>query len=291
MNPTPQPVRLTTNYHTHSRFCDGHGEIEDYVRQAIALGFTSIGISSHAPVPFPNTYAIRADQLTVYCAEVRRLQAVYAGQIEIALGAEVDVIPGLQPYFTKTLLPEQFDYCIGSVHFIGNDPHTATPWDFDGNAAEFERGLNDWYEGDFRRLAEDFYALERQVPAFLPTIAIVGHMDRIKKYNLGERYFRESDGWYRDLVEATLRTYAEVGVIVELNTAGWRQPHGSAYPSPWITVRCAALGIRMTIDTDAHQPSQMNADHDRAIAQLHASGYEEIWVRRGGAWVAEGLPT
>jgi histidinol phosphatase-like PHP family hydrolase len=112
-SPTP-PAQLTTNYHMHSRFCDGQGEIEDYVRQAIALGFTSIGASGHAPVPFQNTYAMRADQFAAYCAEVRRLQAAYAGQIEIALGAEVDVIPGLQPYFTKLLQPEGFDYCIGS---------------------------------------------------------------------------------------------------------------------------------------------------------------------------------
>jgi histidinol-phosphatase (PHP family) len=156
--------------------------------------------------------------------------------------------------------------------------------------AEFERGLNDWYEGNVRQLVEDFYALERQVPAFLPSIAIVGHMDRIKRYNLDDRYFHEADAWYRDLVEAALRTYADAGIIVELNTAGWRQRHGSAYPSPWITARCHELGIRMTINTDVHQPSHLNADHDRAIAQLRAAGYDAIWVRRGGAWVAERLP-
>ncbi len=284
------PTQLTTNYHMHSRFCDGQGEIAEYVQQAVALGFTSIGISSHAPVPFPNTYAMLPDQLADYVAEVRRLQAEYAGQIAIALGAEIDVIPGLQDYYTATLLPHDFDYFIGSVHFVGNDPHNGLPWEFDAGLDNFLRGLNDWYEGDFRRLAEDYYALARLVPHFLPGVAIVGHMDRIKKYNTVYPCFSEDDAWYRDAVEATLRTYADAHIIVELNTAGWRQPIAEAYPSPWIVARCFALGIRMTIDTDAHHPTYLAADHPRALALLRAVGYRDLWVRRADTWLAEPLP-
>jgi histidinol-phosphatase (PHP family) len=284
------PTQVTTNYHMHSRFCDGQGEIEDYVRRAVVLGFTSIGISSHAPVPFPNTYAIRPDQLAAYVAEVRRLQAEYAGQIQVALGAEIDVIPGLQDHYTATLVPLAFDYFIGSVHFVGNDPYSGLPWEFDAGLDTFLRGLNDWYEGDFRRLAEDYYALARMVPNFLPGVAIVGHMDRIKKYNNDYPSFNEDEAWYREAVEATLRAYADAHIIVELNTAGWRQPIAAPYPSPWIVERCFALGIRMTINTDAHHPDYLAADHERALALLRAAGYRDLWVRRAGTWLAEPLP-
>ncbi len=287
---TPNGPTLSTNYHTHSRYCDGQGEIEDYVRAAIAAGMTSLGISSHAPVPFENGYALRPDKLDEYVAEVRRLQAAYAGQIEIALGTEVDVIPGIESYFTGTILTKGFDYLIGSVHFVGTDPHTGAPWEFDAGPDHFAQGLNDWYEGDFRRLAEDFYAIARTVPTFLPGIAIVGHMDRIKRFNYDDQYFHEDAPWYRDLVEGALRAYADAGTIVELNTAGWRTRTGAPFPSAWITDRCHALGIRMTINTDAHQPTLLQAGHPQAIAQLRASGYGEVWVRRQGAWVAEGLP-
>ncbi|MBA3825110.1 MAG: histidinol-phosphatase [Ktedonobacterales bacterium] len=287
---TPTGPTLPTNYHTHSRYCDGQGEIEDYVRAAIAQGMTSLGISSHAPVPFANGYALRPEKLDAYVAEVRRLQAAHAGQIAIALGTEVDVIPGIETYFAGTILTKGFDYFIGSVHFVGTDPHTGDPWEFDAGPDHFAAGLNDWYEGDFRRLAEDFYAIARTVPHFIPGIAIVGHMDRIKRFNYDNQYFSEDAPWYRELVEGALSAYAEAGTIVELNTAGWRTRTGAPFPSPWITSRCHELGIRMTINTDAHQPTPLQAGHPQAIAQLRAAGYREVWVLRQGAWVAEALP-
>ncbi len=280
---------MTTSYHMHSRFCDGQGEIEDYVQAAIAAGFTSIGTSSHAPVPFANTYAIRPDQLDAYCAEARRLQAAYTGQIEFALGSEVDVIPGLQEHFAATIQQKGFDYYIGSVHFVGNDPDGA-PWEFDAGPEQFARGLNGWYGGDIRRLVEDFYAIVQTVPDFIPGIVIAGHMDRIKRFNYDDQYFREEAIWYRDAVEGALQMFATSGIIVELNTAGWRTRTGAPFPSPWITDRCHELGIRATINTDAHKPEHLTMDLDRAAAQLRASGYREIWVRRHGQWLPEGLP-
>lgn len=282
-------MQLSTNYHMHSRFCDGQGEIEDYVRFAIDHGMTSIGVSSHAPVPFANKYAIKPDHLDAYVSEVRRLQAAYADQIAIALGTEVDVIPGLQAHWAATIGQKGFDYFIGSVHFVGDAPD-GTPWEFDAGPEAFARGLNGWYEGDIRKLVEDFYTLARLVPDFIPGIAIVGHMDRIKRFNYDNQYFSEDAPWYRAALDATLATYAQANIIVELNTAGWRTRTAAPFPSPWATQRCHELGIPMTINTDAHQPAHLIADHDRAIAQLRQAGYREIWVRRHGQWVAEGLP-
>jgi acyl-[acyl-carrier-protein]-phospholipid O-acyltransferase/long-chain-fatty-acid--[acyl-carrier-protein] ligase len=42
-----------TNYHSHTLYCDGRAGMEDFIRFAISRGFTSYGISSHAPLPFP----------------------------------------------------------------------------------------------------------------------------------------------------------------------------------------------------------------------------------------------
>ena len=38
-----------TNYHSHSLYCDGRANMEDFVRFALSEGFTSYGFSSHAP--------------------------------------------------------------------------------------------------------------------------------------------------------------------------------------------------------------------------------------------------
>ena len=39
-----------TNYHSHCLYCDGRANMEDFIRFAISEGFTSYGISSHAPL-------------------------------------------------------------------------------------------------------------------------------------------------------------------------------------------------------------------------------------------------
>ena len=43
---------LKANYHTHTYLC-GHavGDVEDYVNEAIRLGYTELGMSDHAHTP------------------------------------------------------------------------------------------------------------------------------------------------------------------------------------------------------------------------------------------------
>ena len=45
---------MTINYHTHTYRC-GHavGNEREYVEKAIELGFSELGFSEHAPMPFP----------------------------------------------------------------------------------------------------------------------------------------------------------------------------------------------------------------------------------------------
>ena len=41
-----------TNYHSHTSFCDGKAPMEAFIAEAVRQGFTSYGVSSHAPLPF-----------------------------------------------------------------------------------------------------------------------------------------------------------------------------------------------------------------------------------------------
>ena len=51
-----------TNYHSHCLYCDGRANMEDFIRFAISEGFTSYGISSHAPLPFSTAWTMEWDQ-------------------------------------------------------------------------------------------------------------------------------------------------------------------------------------------------------------------------------------
>ena len=84
---------IKANYHTHSCYCDGKETPQQYVEMAIAKGFTHIGFSGHAPVPFENTFAISAEKYSEYCSEIRQLKERYSHKIKISLGYSISFEP------------------------------------------------------------------------------------------------------------------------------------------------------------------------------------------------------
>ena len=67
-----------TNYHSHCDFCDGHAPMELFVREAVKEGFSSYGISSHAPFPVQNGCNMQKEKMTAYLEEFRRLKRLYS---------------------------------------------------------------------------------------------------------------------------------------------------------------------------------------------------------------------
>ena len=81
-----------TNYHSHCLYCDGRANMEDFIRFAISEGFTSYGISSHAPLPFSTAWTMEWDRMDDYLSEFSRLKEKYADKIELAIGLEIDYL-------------------------------------------------------------------------------------------------------------------------------------------------------------------------------------------------------
>ena len=122
---------MLSNYHTHSRYCDGKGEPREYVEFALANGFSALGFSGHAPLPFNNTFSIHNEDYLAYCNEVRALKEEYRGRIDIRLGLEIDYVPGVNDDFRPLIEKGGLDYFIGGVHLV-TDPDD-TDWLSAGN--------------------------------------------------------------------------------------------------------------------------------------------------------------
>ena len=75
-----------TNYHSHCDFCDGHAPMELFVREAVKEGFSSYGISSHAPFPVQNGCNMQKEKMTAYLEEFRRLKRLYSSEIDLYIG-------------------------------------------------------------------------------------------------------------------------------------------------------------------------------------------------------------
>jgi histidinol-phosphatase (PHP family) len=262
------------NYHTHNRWCDGKGEVSEIIEAAIAAGLSQVGISSHAPVPFPTTYSMLLANLPAYREDVLRLREIYRDRIDVLLGLELDAMPDLREFNQREILAHGFDFTVGSVHFIRRADGQL--WPLDASEDLFVQLLRDEFNGDIRPLSEAYYKAIAALADY-PGVAIIGHLDRgVRLWNKGARYLDESQPWYRALVDDTLQTLAKTDRIIEFSTGGWRRGLEEPWPSIWIVRRCRELGIRMTLNSDSHHPSQIAHAYDRALTLLRETGHREI---------------
>lgn len=277
------------NLHTHSRYCDGSGEPEAYIRAALKAGFHTLGFSSHAPVPFPNNFAIQdQESMENYAREIRALKEKYKDRMQIFLGLELDYISGITMDFDQIRKELQLDYTIGSVHLVRN-PDREKLWFIDGPKSEsFDHGLQEVFGGDIEAAVGAYYT---QVNEMLinerPDIA--GHFDKIKMHNRG-RYFREDENWYRSLVYETMEIIRQTGVIVEVNTRGiYKKRSDDLYPGKWVLAEALKMDIPITLSADAHHPDEVDGYYPETIIILKELGFRSLTCLSPQGWIEQEL--
>ncbi len=266
---------MLTNHHTHSYYSDGNSHPEEYIRQAISLGFDLLGFTEHSPLPFDNNFSFKEEKKEEYLSLFAALKARYKGQIELVLGMEMDYIPGIMEDFESLTTGFGLDYSIGSVHLVRNSGKEDL-WFIDGPLAlTYDSGLKEIFGGDIRKAVAAYY---RQVNDMLETqrFDIIGHIDKIKMHNR-RRYFTGDEAWYRDLVSGTLQLIKEKGVIVEVNTRGiYKKRSDTTYPGPGILKQIMLLNIPVMINSDAHHPPEVDGAFDQALSLVKEAGIREL---------------
>lgn len=264
------------NLHTHSYFCDGKEEPEDYVKQAIELGFHTLGFSSHAPVPFENNFSLKEEKTEEYFSTIRALGEKYKDKINILLSMEIDYIPGITRAFAEFSKAGNLDYTIGGVHLVRNN-EIEKLWFIDGSQQEtYDDGLQKLFNGHIQKGVEAYYGQIREMVATQKP-DIIAHLDKIKMHNKN-RYFSEEEGWYKDLVWKTLKYIAsESNCIVEVNTRGlYKKRSDTFFPSPAILEQVHHLKIPVTLSSDAHQPQELNGYYEEALKLMKEIGFKEL---------------
>jgi histidinol-phosphatase (PHP family) len=274
---------LINNLHTHTRFSDGSSDPADYIKEAISQGFSTLGISDHSPVPFKNSFAIREGQLEEYAKTITDLRKTTAG-LSVLLGLEADYIPGItQPFATyKSNYP--IDYIIGSVHLVKSDNGL---WFIDGpDIAVYDKGLKDLFAEDAVRAVTAYYhQLQEMITTQKPDI--IGHLDKIKMYNRN-RYFLETDAWYRELVDETLDLASENGCVIEVNTRGiYKKRSETLFPGPDVLHNILKKQIPVTLTSDAHKPHELSLGFESARQELKQLGFSSTWNLSAKGWVEE----
>lgn len=273
-----------TNYHSHTHFCDGKGAPEEFVEAAIQAGITSYGFSSHAPVTYDTPWAMKAGEVQRYVSEINRLKIKYRGQIQLYCSLETDFIPGSSPQERGNLHKFDWDYKLSAVHFV-EEFRGGKPWEIDGTAEQFADGIKKIFKGSAQRAVTRYFELVRWM-VMLESPDIVAHLDKIKMNNPQNQWFKESEEWYRKEVDKTLKTIANLGSIVEINTRGlYKGKTLDLYPSNWMLERMHALRIPVTLSSDAHTPKEVAAGFEVAARVLRQVGFTHVFVLFKGKWM------
>ena len=272
------------NYHSHCHYCDGQTNPEAYAKSCWNKGLIAYGFSSHAPLPFPNSWAMKPDKMDDYIKEVEELKLQFKDNIQLYTGLETDYIPdSVNPGQWKESYP-QIDYVIGSVHFV-DEFKDGKPWEIDGAHDVFLKGLEKIFKGDIKAVISRYFALIREMVAnYCPDV--VGHLDKIKIQNKDNKFFEEYSSWYQKEVVKTLQCIKEAGTIVEVNTRGiYTHKTHSPYPSRWIIEKMLEMDIPLTLSSDAHHPEEVISHFERTAFLLSEIGVKKLRIFYNHKWL------
>jgi len=278
---TFKPMMLT-NYHSHCNFCDGAEDAEKYVTEAIKQGFTSYGFSSHIPLKhFDTSWNMKRERLEEYIQLITWLKEKYAEQIDLFCAFETDF--KLSVYQRQELMSKfpQVDYTVGSIHYVGFF-EDGRPWEIDGTKEVFEKGLNEIFGGDIKSVVQNYFTLTAEmIDSEKPDI--LGHADKIKMH----RFFDEEEPWFKQRMYETIELVKENELIMELNTRGLYKGYTTDfYPAAKWVKEAHKMGVRLQVNSDAHELHELSGGYDRAYVLLKEIGVRETWVRKGKTWDA-----
>ncbi len=265
---------MLTDYHLHLRPDDPETpperyftaeNVDRYLAAAAAAGVEEIGVSEHVYRfrqaldlwRHPLWESNGQDDLDAYCEFVR--------ETPLRLGIECDFIPGAEERTAELLTAHEFDYVVGSVHFVGDRAVDHPGWDVWEGSADPDEVWRRYFEA----LADC---------ACSGLFDILAHPDLVKVWG-GTRPLPEGD--LRRFYEPAVEAIAESGIAVEVSTAGLRKPVAELYPARGFAELCVEAGAPFALSSDAHLPEHVGFAYDRAVEFLDQLGVEEICVFEG----------
>ena len=244
------------DYHTHNRRCNhAVGEIEEYIKKAIQINLTQIGVSDHFPMFYLpeafHDYAMTVEELPKYLDEANYLKDKYKKEIEIYIGLEVDYFPNSFVKVRSLIKKYEhtIDYLIGSIHAI--------PWNKQGIPVDLPEALPLIQEIGPDFFLSEYYKLLKELVE-LDFFTIIGHFDLPKKIGLEVR--QDSAVWGKIL--AVIDSIENRNCMVEINTSGLNQQGVGYYPGTHILNELIKRDIPITLGSDAHNPSSVGFRFD-----------------------------
>lgn len=257
-------MKILSNAHTHTIWCDGSNTAEEMILAAIQRGFVSLGFSIHSWTPY-EPCGVTPEKEQLYRQELLVLREKYRGQLEILIGVERDSFAGRD-------FPE-FDYHLDSVHVIeAGGEHCFVDW----SREKTDRAINEIFGGDPLAYCRAYYRSVAENCAKSEAL-FIGHIDLVAKFNEGNRLFDESDPRYLSMAYEAAECAVQRGIPLEMNTGAiTRGYRTSPYPALPILKFIREKGGQIIINSDAHSTDGVDTAFDTCVEMAQSCGFRHV---------------
>lgn len=258
------------NFHSHTQFCDGRANMEDFVKEAIMEGFSDYGFSPHSPIPATSPCNMSNENAEKYIAEFRRLKEKYGNRINLYLSMEIDYLDKDWGPSNKFYDQYPLDYKIGSVHFIPSFDNTKQFIDIDGDFESFNRKMSDYFHDDIEAVVRSFYKSSMDMIE-AGGFDVIGHFDKIGHNASHYSNGIEDEKWYMELVYNEFTSIMDNNLIIEVNTKALAEHHRT-FPNEKFYEWLKKYDAPLLINSDSHYPKLINAGRIETMEKLAKMG-------------------
>ena len=253
--------------HMHTALC-GHatGTLKEYVDAAHSQNIELITFTCHVPLEPDRLFGGRGIRMTLKQLPDYRERVENARQygeklgVKVLCGIEGEIFPHPEAMASmkKTIEEQQFDFVLGSLHHQLN-------------------GYRDWL--DEMELIDDGDVIRTYFKGLINGVRSgvydsIAHPDVIRIYGTVEPFPAEA---YQAEIEEFLDVLKEEDHCMEVNTSGLIKGVYEVHPAPVVLDWAAARGIKLTMGSDAHAPSQVGQHFDAVREMLRQKGFKSLY--------------
>lgn len=216
---------ITADLHSHTRYSHGASTPQEMYAAACTAGLKLLGFTEHSPRPlgfdYTNEYREQLSRfMPTYAREVCELRDNAAPDAcQVLFGMEMDWLEGQADFARQACTAYDFDYLLGSVHFIGH-------WGFDDQASDWDILSQEECERNYVRY---FQSWREMIASGMFQIA--AHPDLIKIFSVDRFHIWLNKPGSLDIIRTALTELRDAGMAMEISSAGLRSPAARSTPA------------------------------------------------------------
>lgn len=261
--------------HTHTQYSmDSEADINKMIGKARDLGLSAYAITDHCECScwYPEEHYTETELFDHFdygadfeasVAAVTKLKEVHS-DFNLICGTELGQPLADIEIAEKVVADKRLDFVIGSIHQITNE--------------------KDFYYINYYHMTHD--EINKLLEGYFTEIYdmcrwgkfdVLGHLTYCLRYMKIRNGITPNLKRFDELITESLRTLAQNGKGIEINTSGIRQNFGATFPSMKYVKLFRELGGEIiSIGSDAHRVRDLGANISEGIGIARAAGYKEI---------------